>query len=375
MNEMRTILDFVENMQALQPVALATVVDLQGSAYRHPGARMLTTASGPSAGMISGGCLEDDVKERARAVIASGNPLLVTYDSTSPEDIVFGMGLGCNGIVHILIEPLQHAEEEGLLAFLKACNASSSPGHTATVFATTGVADAIFTGARLLAWPDGKITANFDHSTIRPLLASSPHLTSGRRANVQDIALPSGGSLRVLFETLSAPVPLVIFGGGEDAIPLVKMAKQLGRPVTVVDARPAYALPERFPEADAILCVRTDSIPESLFATRPQVMIMTHNYTRDKELLRRVLPMAPSYTGILGPKARTRRLLDELASEGVTFSESSLAGLHGPAGLDIGADTPAQIALSILAEMQAGLTGHAGGSLRERTGSIHASNP
>jgi len=371
MNDLPEILRLVNEMGGEDIAAMATVVDLQGSAYRHPGARMLVTSVGRSAGMISGGCLESDVREHASSVLSKGKPLLLTYDSTTSEDIAFGMGLGCNGIVRILIEPLFPGNRLGLLSFLKDCISVSKPGRLATIFQSEAVFPEISPGSRIQQWPDGRITANFENADVKELLFDSPYFTSGKRAVVRDVALPSGGSLRVLFETVTAPIPLVIFGGGEDAIPLVRFAKPLGRHITVIDSRPGYALTERFPEADAVLCRRPDTLTASLFSNRPQVVIMTHHYNQDKEVLRALIPFAPGYIGILGPKERTGRLLAELASDGMVFSEQTLAALHSPAGLDIGAETPAQIALSILSEMQASITGHAGGSLCRREGGIH----
>jgi xanthine/CO dehydrogenase XdhC/CoxF family maturation factor len=371
MDDLHDILALADELSDGESAAMATVVDLQGSAYRHPGARMLVKRGGGSAGMISGGCLENDVRKHATSVLSNSKPLLLTYDSTASGDIVFGMGLGCNGVVRILIEPLFPGDPHGLLPFLKECQRGSVPGRMATVFHSEAVFPAISPGRRIQQWPDGQITANFENTAVGDLLSGSPYFASGKRAAVRDVPLPSGGSLRVLFETVTAPIPLVIFGGGEDAMPLVSFAKQLGRHITVIDSRPGYALPERFPEADAVLCLRPDTLPASLFSSRPQVVVMTHHYNQDKEVLLALIPCAPRYIGLLGPKDRTGRLLGELASDGIVFSEQTLAALHGPAGLDIGAETPAQIALSILAEMQALITGHAGGSLCRREGGIH----
>lgn len=345
------------------------------------------TAAGEVTGMISGGCLESDVQERARKVMATGESRLVTYDSTSPEDIVFGLGLGCNGIVQIVIEPLRADAEDGLLAFLSACLAQRKTGNLLTVFHAEGVSPTIAPGTRLLQWPDGRVTSNSNDPVLIAALAEALTVNSDDylfqqtdkqrggevRAAVKRIALESG-SIELLLETITPPVSLLIFGAGNDVIPVTLFAKLLGWHVTVIDGRPAYALPERFPAADTVLCLR----PESLADCPPQgltpdamAIIMTHSYVQDRELLQALLPVNLRYLGILGPKARTQRLLDELLHTGVLFSEECLARLYGPAGLDIGAETPEEIALSLLAEMRSVLGNRAGVSLRQRNRGIH----
>ncbi|MGB8168879.1 MAG: XdhC family protein [Chthoniobacteraceae bacterium] len=370
---MKTIQAIVELASAApvgEVLAMATVMKVRGSAYRRPGARMLVNAAGESAGMISGGCLEDDVRERAAVVIATGNPVLVTYDSTAPEDIIFGLGLGCNGIVQVLIEPLTAGDENGLLAFLAACVARRQMGRIATVFQS----DHLALGARVLRWPDGRVTSSCRDAAVSAALVKALQENAARRNAVRGIDLPDGSNAGVLIETVAPPVPFTIFGAGDDAIPLAQMAKLVGWHVTVVDARPAYATRERFPSADAVHCLRPEALSASqqvVFPPESMIMIMTHNFTHDLGLLRVLAPRALRYIGILGPKSRTQRLIDDLADEGVTFPSENLSRLHGPAGLDIGAETPEEIAVSIIGEMQGVLSQRAGGALRDRNAPIH----
>ncbi len=370
---MKTIQAIVELAKSARPgevLAMATVMKVRGSAYRRPGARMLMTADGRTAGMISGGCLENDARERGLDVIATGRPVLVTYDSTAPEDIVFGLGLGCNGIVQVLIEPLIAGDDSGLLAFLSACVARRQMGRIATIFQ----ADSAPLGARVLRWPDGRVTSTCADPAVAATLVTALQENVARRNAVRGIDLPDGSSAGVLIETVAPPVPLIIFGAGDDAIPLAQAARLIGWHVTVIDARPAYATPERFPAADAVHCLRPEALAAStavVFPPESMVMVMTHSFTRDKALLRDLLPRRLRYVGILGPKSRTRRLLDELADAGITFTDEALAQLHGPAGLDIGAETPEEIAISILGEMQGVLSQRTGGALRDRTAPIH----
>ncbi len=369
---MKTIHAIVELARAAQPgerLAMATVMKVRGSAYRRPGARMLM-AAGRTAGMISGGCLENDARERGRAVMESGVPHLVTYDSTAPDDIVFGLGLGCNGIVQVLIEPLTAGDDAGLLAFLAACVARRQVGRVATIFQS----EVFPLGARLLRWPDGSVTTNFDDPALSAALMKTLQENAECRPAVRGIEFPDGRSAGVLIEAVAPPVPLTIFGAADDAIPVAQLAKSLGWHVTVIDARPAYATPERFPNADAVHCIRPEAFPASPLVVLPpssMVMVMTHNFTHDKTLLPALLSRPLRYLGILGPRSRTDRLLGDIADEGFTFPEENLACLHGPAGLDLGAETPEEIAVSIIGEMQAVLAQRNGGSLRDRTAPIH----
>lgn len=370
MKTIQAIVELATAAPAGEVLAMATVMKVRGSVYRRPGARMLVNAAGRSAGMISGGCLENDVRERARDVMTTHRPVLVTYDSTAPEDIVFGLGLGCNGIVQVLIEPLTAGDEAGLLAFLAACVARRQMGRIATIFHSENVPLA----TRILRWPDGRVTSTCDDPAVTAALVHSLRENAARRNAVRNITLPDHTNAGVLIETVAPPLPLTIFGAGDDAIPLAQMAKLLGWHVTVIDARPAYATPERFPTADAVHCLRPEELPASqqvVFPPESMIMIMTHHFTHDLGLLRVLAPRALRYLGILGPKSRTQRLLDDLAEEGITFAEENLARLHGPAGLDIGAETPEEIAVSIIGEMQSVLAQRHGGALRDRNAPIH----
>ncbi len=370
MNSLQAIMELAREARAGEVLALATVMKVRGSAYRRPGARMLMTAGGRTAGVISGGCLESDALEHAKGVVATGTPRVVTYDSTAPGDIVFGLGLGCRGVVQVLIEPVTAGDENGLLAFLAACVARRHVGQIATVFQS----DDFACGMRVLRWPDGRVTSNCRSDAMSTAMQRAFRTVAGRRTAIRKIELPDGRAASVLIETVAPPPALTIFGAADDAIPVVQLAKLLGWHVTVIDARPAYAKSERFPAADAVHCVRAEALLASPLVVLPRealIMIMTHNFSQDRELLRALLPRPNRYLGILGPKKRTDDLLDALADEGVEFGEDAIARLHGPVGLDVGAETPEEIAVSIIAEMQAVLARRPGGALRDRTAPIH----
>ena len=355
--------------------ALATVVNVTGSTYRRPGARMLIAADGQTVGSVSGGCLERDVLNQARRVLQRNKPRVVTYDSMSDDDIVWEFNLGCNGIVDVLIEPLPYNGSRGLLAFLADCLDHRQTGIVATVFGVEGQVKAAV-GNRLMLSErksaihdigDGDLAEAIRHDSLRALDSGTPKVTMYEL---------SAGRAEVFIEVIQPPVPLVIFGAGHDAVPLVRFAKELGWHVTVVDPRPGYATRQKFPLADTLVVCRPDEVHEHIEMQRGTVaVVMTHHYLHDADLLRTLLPLPLRYLGLLGSKRRTQRLLHEARMEGVLLSESNLDLVYGPIGLDIGADTPEEIALAVAAEIQAVLAERSGGMLRIREGPLHEQNP
>ncbi len=313
---------------------LATLVTAQGSSYRRPGARLLVTQDGTRVGSISGGCLEEDVLARAQRVATTGQAEAVVYDTTSENDLVWGVGLGCHGVVRVLLEKLP----------------------VAPVWART-------------------LAENF--AAHQPTtLAVSHSEESGLPLGTQladPVAAPTPASAAGVFrQTVAPPTPLVIFGAGDDAQPLARLAKDMGWHVTVADPRPAFATAARFAGADAIVVGRSDELVNRI-APGPDALavIMTHHYVHDVPILRALLSRPLTYLGLLGPKKRANKILADLEGEGVAVSAASRARLHAPVGLDLGVDNPEQVALAIVAEIQSVLTGRSARPLRERQKPIH----
>jgi xanthine/CO dehydrogenase XdhC/CoxF family maturation factor len=378
MNEVKALVEAFDASNARgERCALATVVSVEGSSYRRPGARMLVCEGGASTGTISAGCLESDVVEHAKRVIRAGVAKLVEYDTASTTDeMAWGLGLGCNGVVRVLVEPLAHGSPY-VEALRRSCEGwGDAPVSVATVYQhapSAPAASRIEVGARLFVDEGGETgrekLSDEAASLIEGDLRSSPR----GGARVYEVA---GGDLKVFVETLSPPVPLVIFGAGHDALPVVELARGLGWQTEVVDpqARPA-SLP-RFAAADRVTLSRPEDVGAHVNITaRTLALLMSHNYSHDLELLKFLLASPARYIGVMGPRKRTERMLSELAAGDGAFSlgEADRARLHSPAGLDIGANAPAEIALSIIAEMRAVLDERRGGRLRERRGSIHGS--
>ncbi len=372
MKELQAIIEAVEQIeQCDQTAALATVVKVSGSTYRQPGARMLITSDGQTVGSISGGCLESDVAQKAQRVIATEETIVVQYDTTDETDIVFGVGLGCRGVVHVLIEYIKPLSANSHMAFLAECLHGRQIGAIATVFSIAGQVTTQI-GDRLMLQQDGQVTNNIqDPELAVGILEDAGEVLQESRSAVKAYQL-ANGSAEVLIEAIQPPVPLVVFGAGHDAMPLVRIAKELGWHVTVVDSRPAYATLDRFPVADAVILCRPEALAERVpLSDRTVATVMTHNYLYDLKLLEILLPLPLRYIGMLGPKSRTERLLQALQNEGAINTDQYLSRLYGPVGIDIGADTPEAIALAILAEIQAVLANRSGGFLRDRKGPIH----
>ena len=380
MKDLQHILDEIQQLEAAgDSYVLATIVQISGSAYRGPGTRMLITRDSRTVGTISGGCLERDVLENAIQVFENGAPLILTYDSTSEDDILWGTGLGCSGIVQVLLEKLPRSEGLDYPRFLGACTRGQQPGVLATVFERAGASPAE-SAQRLLLHQDLCAEDDIVDKDLRRQILQDARReleklkevnTTLARGKTRHYKTDQGHST-VLLEPLLPPVPLVIFGAGHDTVPLVHLASELGWRTTVVDHRPAFARPERLPEADAVLLARPPEAFETLsFNGRSAVLVMTHNYMQDLEILEHLLTRKFHYLGLLGPLKRTRRLLDELKRQGIEPTEDQSARLFTPVGLDIGAETAAEMALAIVAEVQAALTGRRGGQLRCHKGPIH----
>lgn len=360
---MKELQEILKKIQAFVPderAILATVVDVVGSGYRRPGARMLIDENGYAVGTVSGGCLEADVLERAVKVLESGEPTVITYDTTRDENSVFGLSMGCRGIVRILLESVT---KKSNFIFHAVDNISERMPFTVSTLITSRRTD-LPVGSRLFWDETGVAFSDFKDEALNEIN------TFSRRAFADQISgLETFEFGEVFFETITPPFNLLLFGAGYDALPLVKFAKELGWRVTAIDHRAAFANAERLPEADEIIVSASEDLDESLFADENSVaVIMTHNYERDRNILRRLLNSKCLYIGALGPKKRTEKLLEEI---GEKFSEERLAKLHAPIGLDIGADTPEEIALAIAAEIRAVSANRNGGFLRDRNGSIY----
>jgi xanthine/CO dehydrogenase XdhC/CoxF family maturation factor len=333
LSELAELLDAAEALAARgQPMALATVVATRGSTYRRAGARLLIPAEGEPLGNISGGCLEGDVARIGREVIASGEPRTVEFDMTADDDAVWGYGLGCNGAIELLVEPTTGALES--VAALR-----------------TGQGSCLVIP---LSGPDlGVHRLETDGAAAAALRDGTPRVeeADGERA---------------YYEPLVPPLRLLVCGAGHDAIPLVRQAVELGWEVVVVDVRKALLVAERFPGAAAFAHPDPEAAAAELVPDiRTAAILMSHNYLRDIAYLRSFVDMPLAYLGVLGPRGRTEQMLGEIGRS------DAIERLHAPAGLDIGAEGPEEVAHAVVSEILAVTRGRRGEPLRDRRGPIH----
>ncbi|HTX24443.1 MAG TPA: XdhC family protein [Steroidobacteraceae bacterium] len=313
------------------PFALAVVVHTSGSTYRKPGALMAIAADGTYAGLLSGGCLEGDLCEHARAVIATGKPHTVTYNTGGSDDALWGLGVGCEGAMQILLLRVGPAEDWQPVAHLE--RALSQHERTAVAIAVESRSPEIAAGRVLLPGTDSPEEA----AALIARVAQSTRPTWLESSTVRLFALP-----------LALPPRLLLLGGGPDAAPIVDLAARLMWKVTVFDHRPAYAQAEHFPAAERVALGRPQELARVLdLSAYEAAVVMSHHLPSDLEYLRTLAASPIGYAGLLGPPHRREKLLGDLGGA----AEALRGRLHAPVGLDLGGRTPESIALSIVAEI------------------------
>jgi xanthine dehydrogenase accessory factor len=351
--------------------ALATVVSVEGSSYRRPGARMLITEDGELTGAISGGCLEGDALRKALYVMSEQRAMVVTYDTMDEDDAGIGVGLGCNGIVRILIEPVIESDRHHPLALLEKLLQQRELAVIVTVFSFNksvtqqpGTCLLYLSKALVASTEKNIIPGNFE-TEVEEAFSSGLSLSFDYDHE--------GYRYTALVELIKPSVSLVIFGAGNDAIPLTQISAILGWHTTVIDGRRNYATAQRFPNVQQLLVAKPASALSQITVDQQTVFIlMTHNYNYDFAIFRQLITRTLSYIGVLGPRKRLERMLQELKEEGVEMNDRQLANVFGPVGLDIGAEAAEEIALSVVAEINAVMNKKTGSSLRTKEGSIHA---
>ncbi|MEW6745240.1 MAG: XdhC family protein [Planctomycetota bacterium] len=385
MSELHDILSvFAEIDKQNTVAALVTLCKVTGSSYRRPGARMVVTSKMPAAGAISGGCLEADAFERAKKVMATGEPLRVTYDATRNDEALWALNLGCRGVSEVLVEKLSRDSPAARhLRFAAASLEKRELSAVATVFRVSeGIR--IPLGARVMRDTHGVVASDLEDSglgdgTIMARFAADlAAAMRERESRTVSYELPHreqpGGTIEVFIDVIGPPLSLVVFGAGYGTLPLVALAKPLGWDVTVIDHRPAYARPERIPAADRVILACAEQLREQVRLDEDTAaVIVTHQYTVDAELLRQLLPSPVRYVGLLSSETRVRELLDELARHGFTPDAAQLEKLHAPVGLDLGGEGPESIAVAIIAEIEKVVRGGTGRSLRDVKGTFRAS--
>src|SRR5258706_2049549 len=323
-----------------QKAALATVVRVHGSSYRSPGARMLITNDGRWTGSISGGCLEGDALRKARQVMNEGKPITVTYDTREESNQNLGISLGCNGVIDVLIEPVNPNDDINPVKFFENFIGAQGPLAMATVFSSSLI------GKNNLVDQQNEIkrSSSFETEVAKDL----GQLFFSKKSEVKKY-LFDGEEVEVFLEFIQPAISLLIFGGGFDARPVCQLAKSLGWEVQVTDECVAHVAPVFFPEADKLsLCQREFIDRDFKITPHTACILMSHNYEYDRDVLRKLIKTQTPYIGILGPRKRFDKMQEEFSSEGIILTEEDLFRVHSPIGLDIGAEAPDEISVSII---------------------------
>jgi xanthine dehydrogenase accessory factor len=356
---------------AKRKAALATIVKVRGSSYRSPGARMLITDDGRWVGSISGGCLEGDALRKARQVMADNKPMTVTYDTREESNQNLGIGLGCNGVIDVLIEPLTANDDKNPVQLFGRFAESIQPMAMATVF----------------SGPHGtgeKELLSLDHQKISTF--TNPHLSEKVRLDLFAVFTSKKSEAKsykidqaefeVFIELIQPCVSLILFGGGFDARPVSELAKSLGWNVSVTDECVAHIAPIFFPTADKLsLCQREFIDRDFNITPYTACVLMSHNYEYDRDVLKKLIKTETPYIGILGPRKRFDKMQMEFSNQNIQLSAEDYLRIHSPIGLDIGAEAPDEIAVSIIAEIQSKFTNRSGGFLKYHPGPIHQRDP
>ena len=368
MKEIRAIIAAYEQIDfSKNKAALATVARVEGSSYRRTGARMLVLDKGTYFGGISGGCLEGDALRRAQKAIAANQASVVTYDTTLDDHNQIGIGLGCNGIIDVLFTPLHPNRPDNPIHLLRERAHSRQAQLLATITDCKNTPDLL--GKTIPFENEAQWHADFPLPELAHNVLSDG-LTALKKAESRTViyAAGKGGEVRVCLEVLVPATHLVLYGANNDIYPMAKIGKELGWDLTVM-MNPLKADKCLFAMGAKVLAPRGEDVPQIDAYTA--AVLMSHDYKTDLQNLQDLLPSQARYIGLLGPQKRAKKMFDALEAKAIPLPESNRTRIFAPAGLDIGALTPEEIALSIAAEIRACFAGRRGRSLRLREGTIH----
>jgi xanthine/CO dehydrogenase XdhC/CoxF family maturation factor len=347
------ILKFFSDHRRDDALVLGTVIATEGSTYRKPGAMLLIALDSSHQGLISGGCLEADLATQASDVFADGQPRKVVYDMSEGDDFAFGLGLGCDGIIHLLLQRIDRKDGFGFLATLERALEAKKSGLLSLVTASTD--DDFRPGDFALDCGNGLVEGKAE--LLSSLLASEVSGFSGghdmSRRYWHDSLKTAEGEVDLLLVPIMPPPALLICGAGPDSVPVARLAVEMGWDCTIVDHRPGFARADRFPATCRIKVLQPAELCRHIdLESVDAAVLMTHHLGHDRSYLAQVIEASLTYIGLLGPRARRDRLLGEIGAVD--------ALVYGPAGLDIGAELPESIALAIISEIHASLNGRDG---------------
>ncbi len=351
---------------------LATVVHVEGSSYRRPSARMLVDEHGMITGAISGGCLEGDALRKALYALVQNKNTLVTYDTNDEDDAIVGAQLGCNGVIQVLFEPINPENSKNPIQLIKEAVSTKKPCVLIVLFNLAQKNDSHL-GTSLLIHEEQQLNGSLDDAALADSIQKDAQVVLKRKSSLFRAYIHAEKQTNVFIEYFAPPVTIVVVGAGNDTQVLTKMADLLGWMVYVVDGRQELATHDRFVSSCQVIVSKPEAVLENItIDERTVFVLMTHNYHYDISVLKTLIPLIQiPYIGILGPKKKFDRMLDDLKQERIEVSKERLNDIYAPIGLEIGAETPEEIALSVLAEIKAVLEDVKGGLLRDKEGPIH----
>lgn len=372
MKEIREIINAYNKAKKNEKrLALATLVHLNGSSYRRPGARMIVDEEGQLTGAISGGCLEGDALRKAVFCIHTQTPKLVVYDTSDEEDATIGIQLGCSGIIQVLFEPIDEHDPLNPIELLKKAIHKRQNTVLVTLYASQ-IKKGDTVGTSMLLEDSGEFHNNSTFQFVpEPLMQDIKETLTVKKSSFKSYQ-QNDNTFNAFLSFISPPISLVIVGAGNDAIPLQSIAETLGWEVTIVDGRHTYAKIERFSSACQIIVSKPEKVLQQIpIDDKTVFVLMTHNYNYDYAILKALLGKNIPYIGALGPKKKLDNMINDLKAENIVLNEKQKNILYGPVGLELGAETPAEIALSITAEIMSVMNNKKGGSLRNLLTEIH----
>ena len=372
MKEIREIINAYNKARKNEKrLALATLVHLNGSSYRRPGARMIVDEEGQLTGAISGGCLEGDALRKAVFCIHTQIPKLVVYDTSDEEDATIGIQLGCSGIIQVLFEPIDENDPLNPIELLKKAIHKRQNTVLVTLYAPQ-IKKGDTVGTSMLLEDSGEFHNNSSFQFLpETLIQDIKETLTIKKSSFKSYNL-NDHTFNAFLSFISPPISLIIVGAGNDAIPLQSIAETLGWEVTIVDGRHTYAKIERFSSACQIIVSKPEKVLQQIPIDEKSVFVlMTHNYNYDYAILKALLGKNIPYIGALGPKKKLDNMITDLKTENIFLNERQKNILYGPVGLELGAETPAEIALCITAEIMSVMHNKKGGSLRNLLTEIH----
>ncbi|MEM9544841.1 MAG: XdhC family protein [Bacteroidota bacterium] len=362
LKEIRKIIAFYDSTDHQnERLALASVVNVEASSYRRIGARMLVSSSGQWVGGISGGCLEGDALKRSQKAIFNNTPSSVVYDTMDDDANEIGVGLGCNGRIEVLFTPIDPQNPENPIEQLRTIAVSKNPSLLLKVVESSAP-EGFLGNSKLLK--EGKGEIEFCSIDSKELENAAQEVKAKKRPILKTFINSENHTLKVLVEFIRPETKLIIVGDNYDVAALVGIADELGWECYIVGrkkklSKKLFSIAKAVYEYEAFSQIKIDAYTA--------IVLMTHDYNWDKKILPQVIHKSVPYIGMLGPKKRMLKMQNELGID----SLDRIAHFHSPVGLDIGAESPEEIALAIASEIVAAFRNRNGNSLKFREGTIH----